>query len=170
MAVLFIDESKDKRYLFAVSVVNESDLGRLRKQLKGLVKPGQRSLHFSGEKDSRRKKILSELVHLGIRAKILHSDESIELEARRHCIEQVVEFASSIDASLIIFERDDSLFAFDEKFLKRHLKEQELLGVIGFSHAYKHEDPLLWTADAIAWCQNRGGDWIRRSAELIYAE
>jgi hypothetical protein len=37
---------------------------------------------------------------------------------------------------------------------------------------YKHEDqfgkPLLWVADAIAWCAGAGGTWRARIAPILY--
>jgi len=170
VTVLFIDESKSRRYLFAVTVVEEPALGKLRKQLRDLVMPGQRCVHFSGESDSRRRKILSQIDHLGLRARIFESGLSYELSARGHCFEQVIDFAAEVEATRIVIERDDSLFSFDERCLKEILKNRNLLGVIGFEHSYKHEDPLLWPSDAIAWCQNRGGDWAKSAAGLIYKD
>ncbi len=170
MTVLFIDESKSKKYLFAVTVVEEAALGKLRKQLRELVMPGQRCVHFSGEGDSRRRKILSQIGHLGLRAKIFESSLSYELSARGHCFEQVIDFAVRVEATRIVIERDDSLFSFDERCIKQILKTRNLFGEIGFEHSYKHQDPLLWPSDAIAWCQNRGGDWAKSSAELIYRD
>ena len=168
MTVLFIDESKSKQYVLAVTVVDDSDVPRLRKQLQKLVKSGQRSLHFSGEKDQRRRKILSEIENLGLKAKIIKSDLKYELSARGHCFEQVIDFAIEVKANRIVIERDDSLFKFDEKCLKDLLKKSELEHQIGFEHAYRHEDQLLWVSDAIAWCHNRGGDWAKASAGLVY--
>ena len=31
-----------------------------------------------------------------------------------------------------------------------------------YHHQHDHEEPLLWLADAISWCWNKGGEWARR--------
>lgn len=168
MTTLFIDESKSKQYIFAVTPVSDSEVPRIRKQLQKLVKSGQRSLHFSGESDQRRRKILSEIDNLGLRAKIIKSDLKYELSARGDCFEQAIDFAIEVRANRIVIERDDSLFKFDEKCLKELLNKSELKHQLGFEHANRHEDQLLWVSDAIAWCHNRGGEWAKASAGLVY--
>lgn len=167
MPVLFIDESKSKRYLFAVTVVDEALVPKYRKRLQKLVKPGQRSIHFSSESDSRRKRILAEMCQLDLRVVLVETGLSYELSARGHCFEQVLELAEELRASRIVVERDDSLFNFDESCLKALIRVMNLNEVVSFDHSYKHEDPLLWVSDAVAWCQNRGGEWERASNRLI---
>lgn len=36
-----------------------------------------------------------------------------------------------------------------------------------WDHRQRHEEPLLWVADAVAWCVNRGGDWERLVRPMI---
>lgn len=170
MPVLFIDESKSKRYLFAVTVVEDAYVSKYRKRLQKLVKPGQRSIHFSSESDSRRRKILAEMCQLNLRVSLIETNLSYELSARGHCFEQALALATSVKASRIVIERDDSLFNFDENCLKALLRVMNLKTSLSFEHVYKHEDPLLWVSDAVAWCQNRGGEWERASSPLIRSD
>jgi len=34
--------------------------------------------------------------------------------------------------------------------------------VFGYDHLPPHGDPLLWIADALAWCSSAGGEWRGR--------
>jgi hypothetical protein len=44
------------------------------------------------------------------------------------------------------------------------------LGQLAYRHSARHEEPLLWIPDAIAWSYTRGGAWrhqVRRLADVI---
>lgn len=51
------------------------------------------------------------------------------------------------------------------------LKDHELFKSRGiyfeWDHKQRHEEPLLWVADAVAWCVNRGGEWERLVRPMI---
>lgn len=36
-----------------------------------------------------------------------------------------------------------------------------------YVHLKRHEEPLLWVSDAVAWCHQKGGPWIARAAPLV---
>jgi len=58
-AHIFVDETKDRGYLIAASVVLPRDLQPARAALRALLLPGQRRIHFTKEKDPRRRAILA---------------------------------------------------------------------------------------------------------------
>jgi hypothetical protein len=41
--------------------------------------------------------------------------------------------------------------------LRRHRED-----AFGYDHMPPHGDPLLWVADAFAWCSSAGGPWRER--------
>ena len=167
MPVMFIDESKHPNYLFAAILVSESDIPRLRKALRNSLIAGQRSIHFQKEQDARRRKLLTVFKRHGFHAVIFQSVEKFELDARFDCLEKVVGFAVKNKVSRLVFERDDSIYKFDEASLYSLIRRIARQGTLGFEHFYRHEEPLLWVADSVAWCANHSGDWNRRVQALI---
>ncbi len=161
MPVLFIDESKQPNYLVVATLVNDADVPKLRKILKALVIAGQRSIHFRKEKPSRRRDVISMLGKIGFTSYLFRSEMAHELDARNDCLEQIFTFAKNSGVSRLVFERDDSIIRFDEKVLYALGKSSQGFEV-GFEHLYRHEEPLLWVPDALAWCENQRGDWVRR--------
>jgi hypothetical protein len=43
----------------------------------------------------------------------------------------------------------------------------ELRHAVRYDHMHRHEEPLLWAADAIAWAWQRAGDWRDRVRPLV---
>ena len=140
---------------------------RLRKILRSEVRNGQRAIHFSKEENSRRRQLLSLFERTGFQAYLFKSEKPNDLDARFECFEQLVQVAQIYGESRLVLERDDSVFKFDEKSLYRLIQESDAKGKLGFEHLYRHEEPILWVADAIVWCANRGGEWRARSAGLL---
>lgn len=167
MATLFLDESKAKNYVFIGVLVPDGDAPRLRKRVASLKMPGQRSIHFVKESDSRRRKLIQEFLDLGFSAVRFESREKNQKVAREKCIREIVQFAVSSQIRNLVFERDASVLANDEKWLKDEIQKVGGIGAVGFIHLNRSEEPLLWVADSIAWSDYRGGEWIRRFGQTI---
>jgi hypothetical protein len=61
----------------------------------------------------------------------------------------------------LVFELDQSCFVDDIKLLS------EIRPNLTWDHRERHQEPLLWVADAVAWCVNRGGEWERMVRPMI---
>ena len=170
MATLYLDESKAKNYVFIGVLVQDGDAPRLRKRVASLKLPGQRSIHFVNEGDSRRKKLIQEYSELGIVAVKVISTRKNKLEAREDCVRALVHLAASTECHSLVFDRDESVITKDEQWLKSELRKVDKNAPIGFQHLSRHEEPILWIADALAWCDSRGGEWRKRIQSLIEAE
>ena len=124
--------------------------------------PGQRSIHFVKEAESRRRKLIKEITDLGFSGIRFEAKEKNQKLARELCIKEIVRFADKNEIRNLAFERDESAVANDEKWLKEEIRETQGIDRLGFVHLNRFEEPLLWVADAIAWCDARGGDWEKR--------
>ncbi|WP_244924980.1 hypothetical protein [Actinomyces bowdenii] len=73
-------------------------------------------------------------------------------EARKALIEMMT-------CRRLVLDRSDSVVKADRQVLQQVLGH----GWEGtYDHLRDHEEPLLWLADGISWCWNRGGDWRER--------
>ena len=167
MSGLFVDESKSKGYTMVAAVVVPSDQTPLRRDVRALVLPGQRRLHFTSESDSRRRHILATLERLGVRAHVVHSDHKHEATGRAECLRDLVAIAARGGHDRIVLERDESIEHADRKVLYDAVHQLSLRDVVTYTHETAHQEPLLWIADAIAWSYTKGGDWRRRVQPMI---
>ena len=167
MSAFFVDESKSKGYVMVAAVVVPSDQTTLRREVRALVLPGQRRLHFTSESDSRRKQILAKLERLGVLAHVAHSDLRHEASGREACLRDLVAIAAREGHDRIVLERDVSIEHADKKVLYDAVHRLNLPDVLTYAHETAHQEPLLWIADAIAWSYAKGGDWRRRAQPMI---
>lgn len=162
-----MDESKSGRYILAVAVVERSDVSRLRAEVRSLVLPGQSRIHFTKERDQRKRKILSCLIDLGIQAHVFESFEKSETLARKSCLSALVSFAAQGRHSKIVLERDESIVQSDRRILYQESRLISPTEWLTYELEVPRKEPLLWLADVIAWSYAKGGDWQRRVNPLI---
>ena len=85
--------------------------------------------------------------------------------ARAKSLQLMLDLLEKYGLTQIFIELDESTRKLDTQVLMKWKTENS--SSIDFEFARRNEEPLLWLADAIAWCEGRGGDWLRRSASMI---
>lgn len=167
MSILFVDESKAKGYTMVATVVVAGDLTALRRDVRALVFPGQRRIHFTKEGTERKKAVLSRFIELGIQSQVFHCATKDQVVGREMCIAAIVKHAVERSCRKVVIERDESIERADRRTVfrevRRHHRDDSLL----YEFTAPHQEPLLWVADAIAWSYAKGGDWRRRVQPLI---
>lgn len=166
---LFLDESKHRRYIVAVAVVPAAQVSATRKAVQALAMPGQARVHFQTESAARRRVILAALVVRGVRVRIYDAGSrgGGEAPARRSCLAAVVEDAAATGAHMLVLELDDSWLQWDNGQLLELRRAAECVDHLRYEHHRSSAEPLLWIADAVAWCWARGGEWHRLVRPLI---
>ena len=159
--IAYIDESKDKQYLFVLNVVSPKSLPMLRKALAGQLLAGQRSIHFRKESSRRRIKLIRILLSLDFRLIVFKTNRSPPSEARNSLIQVVCENTKKFAITDLVFELDQLSLESDITQLNKLRPE------VQWDHRQRHQEPLLWVADAVAWCVNRGGEWERLVRPMI---
>ena len=97
--LVFIDESiRSNRYLLCAASVEASRAGQLRRDVRRMLLPGQRRLHFRLEGKRRRRLLLAQLVKLDLDVVLVQSrmtpDRTAE-GARALCLSTLVEQAQA---------------------------------------------------------------------------
>ena len=159
--IAYVDESKAKRFLFAVHLIEPKRQFVIRKELAKSLLAGQRSWHFVKESKRRRKHLIGLLLELGSKLVIIRVDSLNTVTKRTVALSALVDLITKYGISEIVFDLDQTSLSADSKYLsnfKFHLT---------WDHRERHQEPLLWVADAVAWCVNRGGDWERMVRPLI---
>ncbi|MFI9410159.1 hypothetical protein [Nocardia gamkensis] len=160
---IYVDESKGRPFLLVAAIVTPQQHSLATRTLRGLLMRGQHRVHMSKEKDRRRRHIASTLLRLGVTCEIFESDFKSDLDARAHCLLQLANRAVALKAQAIHIERDDSAIEFDRKQLQSVLSSTNL----EYRHLRGRDDPLLWIADAVAWCWQRGGIWRHQIQPIV---
>ena len=167
MAEIYIDECKSKNYLLVGFVVAEKDALRLRALLRKLLLPGQRSIHFHQEGSRRRKQILQIMLAQELQCVAITVKGRTGKTSRNASIKALASHRVSRGFVRLVFELDESSLDSDNRVLNDFTYSKKLRGNLTWSHIVRHQEPLLWVADAVAWCLNRGGDWERMVRPMI---
>lgn len=164
----FIDESKRRGLLVAAAVVQPRHLVPARRALRQLCLPGQSRLHFTKERDDRRRQILAAILDLGVIVDLYDAtgirDQRL---ARAACLRAVVKDLAEAGGQRLVLEQDDSLVHGDQAVLYAAVREVGADGRLTYEHLPARSEPLLWVADAAAWCWSRGGSWPSRLQPVI---
>lgn len=159
--IAYIDECKAKRYVFALHLVDPKDQTRLRRFLTEKLLSGQRSIHFRKESPRRRKQLIKAFLDEELKVIILQETSMSSSPSRSIVIRAMNDLIKRLGVTEIVFELDETARLHDSKLLS------DLHTGIHWDHRQRHQEPLLWVADAVAWCVNRGGEWERMVRPMI---
>ncbi|NVN00774.1 DUF3800 domain-containing protein [Arthrobacter sp. SDTb3-6] len=166
-AQVFVDESKSKAYYVAASAIAPADVTTARKSIAALCRPGQRRVHFKSESDSSRNAFLTGAIAAGLQTRLYVARNMADKAARTLCLERLLDDLVMAGARKLVLESDESLEQSDRRTIAQHLRQFDEGGELRYMHCKSNEEPLLWVSDAVAWCHQRGGDWIRKAAPLV---
>lgn len=165
----FVDESgRGSDYHLCAAVVADEDAETVRRVARSFCLPGQRRWHFVHERNSRRRQIVDALVGTGkVTALIYHGagrDAEVRAEALRELIKPLID--RSVTRLLIESRqgRDDA----DRQVLIGELRRRR--ETFAYDHMPPYADPLLWVADAFAWCSSAGGVWMQRIGPITVSK
>lgn len=164
---IFVDESKAKGYILAATAAQPREVVSIERQVRALVLPGQRRIHFKSESNSRRREVLSRLAALAPRVTIYAADAKSDKVGRALTLAEAVKDAVRAGAGSLAIEADESLVVADRRFIRARLVALDAVDALSYEHVAPGTHPLLWVSDAVAWCVQAGGDWRRRADPLI---
>ena len=156
----FVDESKFRSYVLAGATCPTSDLAATRRLLTNLLLPGQERLHFSKERDARRRLILQQINDSPLRAVIVTTPKKpTEIEARARALRRLVRETQVLSIHRLVIERDESALILDKRVLSEATANAHARATLSYGWSLPHQEPLLWAADAFAWAWSAGGKW-----------
>lgn len=155
-----MDESKARRYILVATLVDSQEISQARSEMRALLLPGQRRIHFSKESHARRQSILRTITKLDLRAWVYVTDSKpSQVNARRRCFERLIPDLIQGGAQELVIERDTSMLGHDRQVLSSSTNAAGVTGTFRYRWLQAHEDAMLWTPDALAWCCAAGGSW-----------
>jgi len=133
-----------------------------RTALRRLCLPGQSRLHFTKERDDRRRQILTAILDLGVVVDLRHATGiRNQQQARAACLRARVQDLAAAGGQRLVLEQDDAPAQRPDVALRRGPRRRRQRPAHQRAPPARAE-PLLWVADATAWCWSRGGPWPSR--------
>ncbi|WP_104118423.1 hypothetical protein [Arthrobacter sp. B1805] len=163
---VFVDESKAGSYYIAAAVISPTDVTATRSAIRGLRHKGSSSVHFNSERDSTRRAFLRGAASTGVKTVVYIVDGQPDKVARPACLGALIQDLCDAEAERLVLEQDDSLAAADRRIIHAELKTRGNT-TLEYRHMRRTEEPLLWIADAVAWCFQKGGSWRTEAEPLI---
>jgi hypothetical protein len=152
----------------AVVLVTPAHLTPLRRDMRKLLLPGERELHFKQEKDPRRRKLADLISPLAADATIYTCPcGRFDEPARQACLTRLTEDLAGQNAHRMVLDSREGRDKHDCTTIKRTLDKHGTRPQLVYEHLTGPDEPLLWIADAVAWCWGAGGSWRRRMAPII---
>lgn len=146
----------------AAVIVDNKDLGRVRRELRLLIPPGQRRIHFTSDSTATRQRTVARMLDLPIEVLLaVGPAHTRQAAARTWCLTQIT--ANTGKGDRLILEIDRGIVDHDRNDLDRLTRQDGQT----YSHMTAHSDPGLWLPDGIAWCWTRGGSWKEAITPLI---
>ena len=136
--------------------------------MRSLRVAGARTVHFKHERDSIKKDIAAALVSARMRARIYLGCGDPET-IREHALRVLVTDLAAVGMRRVILDsRGPDRDHLDKQVIRTALAASEV-DTVAYEHLRSHQEPVLWAADAIAWCYGAGGDWRRRVQPVVEA-
>ena len=167
----FVDESRRGwSYQVAVAIAEPANLRLLRRDLRGLLLPGQRELHFKREKEARQKIIASTMSRLPVEVHVYtRTCGRREEPARQLCIDRLTRDLLDRGAHRLVLDSRSGRDIEDARTIRRALGPRASETNFVYEHLDSTIEPLLWVADSIAWCFDAGAGWRKRIGDIIAA-
>ncbi|HEX5494706.1 MAG TPA: DUF3800 domain-containing protein [Mycobacteriales bacterium] len=156
----YVDESESNQrvdphtYLLAAALVHDEHAADVRAEVRGLLRPGQRKLHWRDESTESRARIIKTIAALPALHVVVvrtgRDGEPIE-RRRRKCFERLAYELAARDIDHIAAEARQSKNNLREM---DHVKRLRAVGAVRagmrLSHVPGPNEPLLWIADVVA--------------------
>lgn len=165
-ARVYVDESKSGAYYIAAAAAAPGDVAPLEREIRALRHGGRSSIHFNSE-GNRRDLLLRRFSEMDVRVSLYMMRGAKDRVARPALLSQLVGDLVTSRASEVIIERDASLEQADRRIIRERLEHLDAIGDLRYSHVGRSDEPLLWIADAVAWCFQAGGQWPKKVAGIV---
>lgn len=130
------------------------------------MRSNQTHLHFTKEKPDRRGQIVTSLCTTSVTIDIYQPTGDDPHKTRQACLRALVADLADARADRLVIEQDDSLIKSDQEVLYSAVRQANVEHTLAYAHLPKRSEPLLWIADAAAWCWTHPA-WRPRIQPLI---
>jgi hypothetical protein len=135
-----------------------------------MLLPGQRELHFKREKEPRQRRLVAAMSRLQVDVHIyLLTCERKEEFVRQACVSRLARDLLERGAHRLVLDSRDQLDTKDEATIRAVVAHHPHHTRFVYEHVDSTSEPLVWIADAAAWCFGAGGHWRRQIEPVVAA-
>lgn len=165
----FVDESQRSRlYLVVAAIVEPTAVSDLRAQVRSLLLPGQRELHFKKEKPARRRMLADEIARWPVEVTVYARSYGRRPEpARQECLHRLLVDLVERQADGLVIDSRDHQDRSDEGTIRDVLRANSGRHRLNWGHADSASELLLALPDIAAWCYGAGGVWRERIEPIL---
>jgi hypothetical protein len=163
---VFVDESKERGYYIAAAATARGDVAAIEARLRKLRTGSRSTIHFTKE-TKRRDLLLREFCTMDVRVTLYVMRGAKDVQARPALLRALVADLVAGQAGSLTIENDQSVQQVDRRTIRDELDRRRALGSFAYDHADRSTRPLLWIADAAAWCHQAGGAWPGKVAPIV---
>lgn len=166
---VFVDESqRGHLYLVATAIIEPAAVAELRKQVRSLLLPGQRELHFKKEKPERRRMLADQVARWPIAVTVYtHSYQRNPEPARQACLHRMVGDVIERQAGRLVIDSREEQDRSDQQTIRQTLRRHPSQHRLTWEHTESTGELLLALPDLAAWCYGAGGDWRKRIEPIL---
>lgn len=165
-ARVFVDESKSRGYYLAAAATAVGDVAPIEAELRRLRAGGRSAIHFNDE-GNRRDALIREFINMDVQIRIYVMRGARDTVARPILLRALVDDLVESQASRLTLERDESVEQADRRIIFDQLSVRNARRELAYEHRQRREQPMLWLADAAAWCFQAGGRWPDKIQPII---
>jgi hypothetical protein len=136
--------------------------------MRSLRVAGERKVHFTHERDSIKKDVAAALVASEVRTRVYAGRGQADAVRARGLRAAVRDLSGEGLRRLVLDARWHDGNQSDRGIIHATLLHAHACpDAVTYEHMSSHEEPILWIADAVAWCYGAGGDWWRRVKPIV---
>ncbi len=155
----FVDETKAKGFVMAMTVIEAGQVAHARQSLRGVLLPRQRRVHFQKENHRRRAQIIETITTLPLTVRLYDAGGRPPHAARRAALTAIAGDLRDLAVDRLVIEPDEVFVPTDKETTNSLTADLRHTTAFAFHHLPSSAEPLLWVSDATAWCYARGGRW-----------
>lgn len=166
---VFVDESqRGHLYLVAAAIIEPAAVSELRKQVRSLLLPGQRELHFKKEKPERRRMLADRVARWPIAIAVYTRSYHRNPEpARQACLRRLVGDLVERQAGRLVIDSREEQDRSDQQTIQQALRRHPGQYLLTWEHTESTGELLLALPDLAAWCYGAGGEWRKRIEPIL---
>lgn len=154
--------------MVVAAVVEPAAVAGLRKQVRTLLLPGQRELHFKKEKPERRRMLADQVARWPIEVTVYTRGYHRRPEpARQACLHRLVGDLVQRQAGRLVIDSRDQQDRNDEQTIRQVLRHNPGERRLTWEHTESTGELLLALPDLAGWCYGAGGDWRKRVEPIL---
>lgn len=145
--------------MIIAAIVEPADVSEVRKNVRALLLPGQREIHFKKEKPIRRRSLVDTVARWPVEIRIYRRSHKRELEkARQLCLDRMVRDLLARKAGRMVLDSRAEQDPQDVRTIRQAVRAHHEQSYLTWEHCESGAELLLALPDVAGWCYAPGAN------------